>query len=75
MRIIIKILEQEFGSRLTAETKSAWKKGLNYAFSLLLKDVVRRRSSLLADKDVALVRRSWASIRNNVDIPSTGLIQ
>lgn len=75
MRIIIKILEQEFGTQLSAATKAAWKKGLNYAFSLLLLDQVSTTSSELSASDISLVRQSWEVMKNNVHIPAIALIK
>lgn len=71
----MKILDEELGSRLTPETRAAWIKCLNYGFSLLLDDIVETSSSVLSAGHVALVRKSWAAIKDNVNIPARGLIK
>lgn len=75
MRIILLVLDEEFGSTLTPELRAAWTKCLNYGFSLLLKDAAKSTSSVLSTNDIQLVRKSWTAIRNNVNIPARGLIR
>merc|ERR1711973_654283 len=69
LRIWYKVLEEQMGNELSQETKDAWRKGMNYAFTFLkMRPSQSHINSALSVKDVQLVRKFYAAHRDNIAI-------
>merc|ERR1711973_767333 len=76
LRIWYKVLEEQMGNELSQETKDAWRKGMNYAFTFLkMRPSQSHINSALSVKDVQLVRKFYAAHRDNIAIVNKALLK
>merc|ERR1712137_1100905 len=76
LRIWYKVLEEQMGNKLSQETKDAWRKGMNYAFTFLkMRPSQSHINSALSVKDVQLVRKFYAAHRDNIAIVNKALLK
>merc|ERR1711973_32690 len=76
LRIWYKVLEEQMGNELSQETKDAWRKGMNYAFTFLkMRPSQPHINSALSVKGVQLVRKFYAAHRDNIAIVNKALLK
>ena len=76
LRIFYKVLEEQMGGELSAETKAAWVKGMDYAFTFLkMRPSQTHLNSQLSVDDITLVRKFHAAHRHNPAIATRALMK
>merc|ERR1711928_116711 len=76
LRIFYKVLEEQMGGELSAETKAAWVKGMDYAFTFLkMRPSQTHLNSQLSVDDITLVRKFHAAHRHNPAIATKALMK
>ena len=74
----MQVLTEEMGGQLSSEARTAWKRVMTLSFVELMGNIPMASSSgesVLTDFDIALVRRSYAIISENSNIPPKTFIK
>lgn len=73
-------MDEELGNSISAETRAAWKKALDYAMAMMAKEakfltIEQDDKPSLSIKDKALVRESWTLAKSNNEIAPAVLLK